>query len=58
MRYVGELKNTFLDEFAKLTKASKEKINKSTANTVIIWGNHCEPRLLGVIKHSKGIPVT
>lgn len=32
VRYVGELKNTFLDELAKVTKASKEKINRSTAS--------------------------
>lgn len=32
VRYVSDLKNTFLNELAKLTKASKEKVNKSTAS--------------------------
>lgn len=27
--YVGELKNNFFDEFVKVTKVSKEKINRS-----------------------------
>lgn len=29
VRYVSELKNIFFNEFAKMIKVSKEKINKS-----------------------------
>lgn len=29
VRYVSELKNIFFDEFVKMIKVSKEKINKS-----------------------------
>lgn len=32
VRYVSELKNIFFNEFVKMIKVSKEKINKSIIN--------------------------
>lgn len=54
VRYVSELKNTFLNELAKMTKASKEKINKSTTslNDQIQCIKKCQHSLSNIVETS------
>eukprot|EP00105_Crassostrea_gigas_P005216 XP_011418738.1 PREDICTED: transcription intermediary factor 1-beta-like [Crassostrea gigas] len=51
--YVGELKNNFLDELAKVTKASKEKINRSTTslNEQLMCIKKCQQSLSGIVEN-------
>ncbi|XP_052680703.1 E3 ubiquitin-protein ligase TRIM4-like [Crassostrea angulata] len=54
VRYVSELKNTFLNKLAKMTKASKEKINKSTTslNDQIQCIKKCQHSLSNIVETS------
>lgn len=54
VRYASELKNTFLNELAKMTKASKEKINKSTTslNDQIQCIKKCQHSLSNIVETS------
>lgn len=54
VKYVGELKNTFLDKLARVTKASKEKINKSTTslNDQILCIKKCQHSLSNIVENS------